>query len=262
MQKKLIELYNNQTNLVSDKWSSYIPQYQLTFSPYEEKKVKILEIGVQNGGSLEIWSKYFLNAEKIIGCDIDEKCSTLKFSSPVVEIITGDITNSKTLSKIATAAGNNIDIVIDDGSHTSTDIISTFLYLFPIINEGGVFVAEDLHCSYWPEFEGGLQNPSSTISFFKALADIINFEHWRASESRTEYLRKNFSIPHDCEDSLAALHSVEFVNSMCIIRKSNVMDSTLGKRLIVGSVEPVCSVKKKNGEILNKPVGGKNKCGT
>jgi hypothetical protein len=70
----------------------------------------------------------------------------------------------------------------------SSDIIKSFALYFPRLAEGGLFIAEDLHCSYWEEFEGGLFDRNSSISFFKSLADIVNFQHWGVSKTRTQLL--------------------------------------------------------------------------
>jgi len=44
------------TGKVSDKWDSYLPIYDRLFGPRKDDAIGLLEIGVQNGGSLEIWS--------------------------------------------------------------------------------------------------------------------------------------------------------------------------------------------------------------
>ena len=66
----LRDLYSTHSGKVSDKWSTYLDEYERIFSEYRDKPVRLLEIGVQNGGSLEIWRQYFPNAELILGCVI------------------------------------------------------------------------------------------------------------------------------------------------------------------------------------------------
>ncbi|TIN50291.1 MAG: class I SAM-dependent methyltransferase, partial [Mesorhizobium sp.] len=66
---------------MSDKWSIYLSTYDHIFSEYRDRPVRILEVGVQNGGSLEIWQKYFPNAEIIVGCDVNLACGNLVFDS-------------------------------------------------------------------------------------------------------------------------------------------------------------------------------------
>ena len=54
---------------------------------YQELPIKFFEIGVLNGGSLEIFSKYFTNAELILGCDVDVKCKELHYEQKNVKVI-------------------------------------------------------------------------------------------------------------------------------------------------------------------------------
>jgi hypothetical protein len=79
--KTLKELYMEHQGKVSDKWSLYLNEYERLLSPYRKMKINLLEIGVQNGGSLEIWGKYFPHAKKIIGCDINPDCKKLSYEN-------------------------------------------------------------------------------------------------------------------------------------------------------------------------------------
>nr|WP_314483588.1 class I SAM-dependent methyltransferase [uncultured Pseudomonas sp.] len=257
MAGKLIDFYKHHKGLVSDKWSSYLPEYQRIFSKFKRKKISLLEIGIQNGGSLEIWANYFSHAELILGCDINEECGKLNYTSPAISFVIGDITQECTLHRILAYSNSGFDIVIDDGSHSSQDIINAFLLLFSQIKPGGLFVAEDLHCSYWSEFNGGLSNAASSMNFFKAISDVINFEHWRVGCSRSEHMESLFpmyDLPavKNLEYLLASVHSIEFVNSMCFIRKSQKRTNSLGPRLISGLIESICPVSEKNGTFITE----------
>lgn len=55
--KTLQQLYQEHHGKVSDKWSLYLAEYDRLLSPYRERAVNLLEIGIQNGGSLEIWTR-------------------------------------------------------------------------------------------------------------------------------------------------------------------------------------------------------------
>ena len=211
--KSLSELYSTHQGKVSDKWGIYLPTYDRLFSPYRAQPVRLLEVGVQNGGSLEIWSKYFVQAQKLIGCDINPACSALQYEDPRVAIVVGDA-NTDAAEHQITSHAQQFDIVIDDGSHRSSDIIKTFVRYFPKVVDGGIFVAEDLHCSYWQEFEGGLHDPYSSMSFFKLLADVVNHEHWGTPQKRvdlTQGIQKRYVVTLN-EEILSCIHSVEFVN--------------------------------------------------
>lgn len=250
MQKTtLTSLYAKHKGKLSDKWPIYLSTYDRLLKEYQSQAVNLLEIGIQNGGSLEIWSKYFDQAINIVGCDINEKCKLLQFTDSRISVVVGDANSEKTqraISKISTG----FDMIIDDGSHKSSDIVKSFARYFPKLNLGGIFIAEDLHCSYWEAYEGGLFDRHSSISFFKRLADIINHEHWGIQKSR-KWLMQGFETTYGVrlkEDLLSQVHSIEFINSLCVIRKSTAADNKLGKRVIVGSQDLVeVGLRTRNG---------------
>ena len=184
---------------------------------------------------MEVWGRYFPNAKVLIGCDINPNCRALVYDDPRISVVVGDANTESTTAEILDKS-DVFDIIIDDGSHRSSDIVKTFSNYFHVLVDDGVFAAEDLHCSYWREFEGGLYAPYSALSFFKRLADIVGQEHWGVQKTGPELLC-GFSERYGAtfEDVwLAHIHSVEFINSMCIIRKSLPEHNRLGKRIISG----------------------------
>ena len=236
----LFGLYEGHRGKVSDKWSFYINEYQKIFADFIVKPISILEIGVQNGGSLEIWADYFKFADHIIGCDINPACLDLKFQSPRIQLIIGDA-NLQSVKDHITAITSTFDIIIDDGSHISSDIIDSFNSYFPIIKENGVYIVEDLHCSYWNNFNGGLYHTNSSIAFFKKLADIVNYEHWGLKLTRLEFLKQSFPDLNINikEGDLEQIHSIEFLNSICVIKKAPSNLNELGVRVFSGDIDIV-----------------------
>lgn len=238
----LENLYAEHEGLVSDKWSLYLSEYERLFYPLKQMPVTLLEVGIQNGGSLEIWEKYFSNASAILGCDINQRCENIAYASNKLHLVIGDANQPQILKKIFGIAPE-FDIIIDDGSHTSSDIINTFCNLFPRLKHSGLYIVEDLHCSYWEKYEGGLYHPRSSMSFFKTLADVLNFEHWGIEHSR-EKLLQPFGITSALGDAeLAEIHSIEFINSMCVVTKRPAANNRLGKRQVAGKIELVCKIK-------------------
>ena len=59
--KSLWKIYHDHQDKVSDKWSLYLTEYERIFADFQDKPISIFEIGIQNGGSLEIYGKYFSN---------------------------------------------------------------------------------------------------------------------------------------------------------------------------------------------------------
>ena len=243
--KTLKEIYKNHSGKVSDKWNIYLDTYEEKLSSLKKSPIKLFEIGVLNGGSLEIFSKYFENAELILGCDIDKNCQKLKYTENNIKLIVGDVNNEKILNQII--KNGDFDIIIDDGSHTSKDIVTSFCKYFKHLKYNGTYIVEDLHASYQKEHGGGLFYPISSMNFFKKLVDIINFEHWGIKKEKNFILRtfkQNYQINMD-SINFDEIHSIEFINSLCFIKKKLPKKNVVGKRHVVGNDAIVVSDRKK-----------------
>ena len=232
--KTLKDLYENHFGKVSQKWEIYLNQYEEKLSKYKKFPIKLFEIGIENGGSLEIYSKYFSDAELILGCDENKNCEKLQYDEANIKIIIGDVNDEKTKNEVI--KHSKFDIIVDDGSHGSPDIVSSFCNYFNYLKDGGLFIIEDLHCSYWERFGGGIFYPISSINFFKKLVDIINHEHWGIDKKKNWLLRGfayNYKI--DLEKlALDQIHSIEFINSLCFIKKKPSEENKLGNRITSG----------------------------
>ncbi|WP_428391957.1 glycosyltransferase [Lichenicoccus sp.] len=210
----------------------------------------MLEIGIQNGGSLTLWAQYFGAATVLVGCDVNPACAELRYDDPRVHVVVGDANSDDTAAQIDEISAG-FDLVIDDGSHRSSDIIRSFARYFPKLGDDGLFVAEDLHCSYWTEYEGGLFDPWSSVSFFKRLADILNHEHWGVPHARSEIL-SSFNDRYGValsDATLAQIHSVQFLNSICVVRKRPSADNVLGPRVVEGREEVAERLLARSGSV-------------
>jgi len=236
------QLHKDQTGKISDKWSSYLSVYDSCFAEYKDRPLNLLEVGVQNGGSLEVWSKYFTKAQKIIGCDINPDCVKLVYDDKRISVVVGDA-NAKDIFERIKGLSGSFDIIIDDGSHDSRDIIKTFLLYFPLLAPGGIFVVEDTHTLYWKSHHGGM-NKRTAMQFFKLLVDQMNYEHWRKRYSLKALFRGFYSffpggflgrkMPAFLTEGW--FESIEFRNSLILVRKSAEANfEKLGKQLIVGT---------------------------
>ncbi len=229
------EIHRNHKGKGSDKWEIYLSAYDRLFRNLRDKKIKVVEVGVQNGGSLEVLSKYFTNAEKIVGCDINSLCANLKYEDPRISVFVGDVNTQDVYAQIVREVGP-MDIFVDDGSHRSIDIITAFVNYFPMVVPGGLYIIEDTHALYWDAWGGGILNGKSAQQLFKALTDVINFEHWQSDLSLSTLLSTFFPkqmVPAFITEGW--VESIEFLNSMIVIHKSKTAThSKLGARVIVG----------------------------
>lgn len=170
------------------KWLHYFDIYDRHFAAYRDQPVTIVEFGVFHGGSLQMWKKYFGPQARIIGVDINPDCASL--TEPQIEIVIGDQADRSFLRQLRKRAGA-IDVVIEDGGHTMIQQVATFEEIWPAVREGGVFLIEDLHTSYWANYGGGFQRPGTFIEYAKDLIDQVHAWHSRDPDLLTvdEYTR-------------------------------------------------------------------------
>lgn len=172
------------------KWGQYIAAYERFLGPLQagsfefdgsRRKIKLLEIGVREGGSLQIFQRYFGENADIIGIDIDKRCSELDVAPARIRI--GDQSDISFLKSVVEELGG-LDVVIDDGSHLPEHQIASFQTLWPLLNIGGLYMVEDLHTSYWRSFGGGYKRSAGFIEFIK---DSIDGMHgWYSRHPMTQ----------------------------------------------------------------------------
>jgi cephalosporin hydroxylase len=155
------------------KWHHYFDVYDTWFASYRNTPVRVLEIGVLNGGSLGMWRSYFGEDAIIFGIDVLPSCSAFNGESGQVRI--GSRDDPSFLCAVVDEM-NGLDLVIDDGSHQSPHMKKSFEVLFPLLSDGGVYVVEDTHASYWADHKGGYYWPGSFMNYVKKLIDDMH--HW------------------------------------------------------------------------------------
>ena len=169
----LLDIFTKNEGQVVHKWHHYIPIYDRYFLNFRKKKIRFLEIGVYKGGSLQMWRKYFGEDAIIYGVDIDSNC--VKFDGIAGQVRIGSQDDPKFLESVINEMGG-VDVILDDGSHQMNHILKTFKFLFPKLNDGGIYMIEDLHTAYWKNFGGGYYSKSN---FFRFVSDLINdMHHW------------------------------------------------------------------------------------
>jgi hypothetical protein len=134
---------NNQGKHLS-KWTWYIPAYERHFSKLKNQSNTFLEIGVWRGGSLELWRNYFGPLTKVVGIDIDSNCAHLTTQGTSIRI--GSQSDTTFLQSIVDEFGVP-DIILDDGSHQTSDIIASFDFFYPLMPKNGVYMIEDVHAN-------------------------------------------------------------------------------------------------------------------
>ena len=165
--------YEHDENLIH-KWDHYFEVYERYFSKYRGQKLNILEIGISHGGSIQLWKKYFGKDVQIFAIDINPECEKLKQENTTIFI--GSQIDPVFLEAVKQKIPM-MDIIIDDGGHTMDQQKISFEHLYSKVKDGGIYLIEDTHTSYWHQFHGGYKNPNSFIEYSKNMIDSLYDEH-------------------------------------------------------------------------------------
>lgn len=187
----------------TDKFGShfYTQHYQKHFKPLQFKKLNLFEIGVggyenpySGGNSLRMWRSYF-PFSKIYSLDIYDKSYQ---QEKRIKIFKGSQIDNILLNLICEEI-NDIDIIIDDGSHINEHVITSFKILFPKLKKGGIYVIEDTQTSYWEHYGGSskdLKNKETICNYFKSLVDSLNHEEFIINNYEKSYFDKHIISMH------------------------------------------------------------------
>lgn len=164
--KSLIDIAKNYDTDKSDS-VNFLDRYEKYFDSLRDKNLKVLELGVFNGGSLLMWHEYFRNS-LVVGLDIN-KCPLDSLPDRVC-FYQGQQNDELLLNKIfKECAPEGFDIIIDDASHVGVFSRESFQFLFPnCLKVGGYYVIEDWGTGYWDQWPDGKKYNQyrATISHF------------------------------------------------------------------------------------------------
>ncbi len=155
--RTLLEIFHK--NGTDKHINGYTPMYHALFKNIRDKHMKILEIGIgtlikgvpssmvnfgekwyKSGASLRSWKEYFPNAE-IYGIDIQKDT---QFEEDRIKTFLVDSTNKEKVDEFVNEEKLTCDIIIDDGWHVPHAQLKTLRNFFPILNDGGYYIIEDI----------------------------------------------------------------------------------------------------------------------
>jgi len=175
------------------KWRHYFDVYDRYFSKYRGLPVRILEIGVFDGGSLHMWRDYFGTDAQIFGIDILPECKKLEDDGFHISI--GSQTDRSFLRAFL-ASTEPFDIILDDGGHTMRQQITTFQELYKHVKPDGLYLCEDMHTSYWSKYGGGIRRPGTFMEYSKKMVDQLNAWHSEQSRFHVDQITKTTYSVH------------------------------------------------------------------
>lgn len=125
----------------------YVDLYAALFDPIRHSVRNVTEVGVATGQSLQVWHDYFDRAS-IWGIELHVLRSTWQiFAMPQwadrVHVLKGNSRSSAGIDALH-LANESMDVIIDDGEHTSQANELTLIALWRTLRPGGYYLIEDI----------------------------------------------------------------------------------------------------------------------
>lgn len=197
---KNLAIKNNSNKLRHD----YETVYENYFKDLRNEEIKMLEIGIFQGGSAKAFRDYFAKG-KIYCIDIIDNSINILKNEERIYPYKVDQGNRDQLKKLMEEIGK-VDIILDDGSHCMDHMQISFGFLFPYVKKGGIYIIEDVHTSY-PYFE----IPSETCK------DIATFrKKWHIEKDfydTTYIMLKNYEIFGKFYSKYMTKEETEYINN-------------------------------------------------
>ena len=178
---KLIDILNDK-GYKTDKHTShnYIQDYyDQAFEPYKDLDINFLEIGVLDGESMKLWSDYFTNPKNIVGIDIFVRVSKQQVEWNLMDYevklhtinshgrdgFHGEYPQSDDdkFEEFKERYGG-FDIIVEDGHHGVNSQVNTYNRFSSLVNEGGIYIIEDIQQQNVPVIKKQIPNIEILIS--------------------------------------------------------------------------------------------------
>jgi len=130
---------------------SYIPLYEKLFAKKKDTAKHVLEVGINHGGSIQLWHDYFTNAT-VHGIDvmhIDDIWDVLKNNPRIILHTSNDAYNSEFFTQTFLNSRVKFDMLLDDGPHTLESMIYFINLYSQVMAEDGILVVEDVQSVEW-----------------------------------------------------------------------------------------------------------------
>jgi len=130
---------------------SYLPLYEKLLVSKQKTAKNVLEIGIYDGGSINLWSDYFINAN-IYGLDIidiEKIWEGIKNKHNIKLYTSTDAYNDNFFINEFLSKNIKFDFMLDDGPHT-LESMKKFINLYSqIMTDDGILIIEDVQSWDW-----------------------------------------------------------------------------------------------------------------
>lgn len=205
----------------TDKNSSfhnYPRQYDALIDRFRFKNIRVLEIGVFSGQSLQAWRQALPNAYSIVGIDIEPSAQIFQSPDNGIWIEIGDQSNVDFLKTLVAKHGP-FDLIIDDGSHINSHVIKSFEVLFPLLTENGLYIVEDTIC-YKSASHLKSEQPNHLEYFWQLTKHLNQWGYDQGQTGRRDNCVDPFKLEKKTDDRLEqTIDRIEFGCSYVAVTK-------------------------------------------
>jgi SAM-dependent methyltransferase len=117
----------------------------MIFAGLRNREINFCEIGIEDGGSIQMWEKYFTRAN-LFAFELDpnkiEKSKKLTTKTTFLET---NVDSEQRLTQTFVDTGVEFDIIIDDSSHHRPHQLNIIRTAPKFLKSGGILIIEDVH---------------------------------------------------------------------------------------------------------------------
>mmetsp|Transcript_16561 Transcript_16561/g.27900 ORF Transcript_16561/g.27900 Transcript_16561/m.27900 type:complete len:259 (-) Transcript_16561:79-855(-) len=154
----------------------YQTMYGIFLAPMRHRPLKLFEIGLgceatTKSASATLWRKLLPKGD-LWFAEYNSTCVDILRKKRMlmgINVVVGDQGEPASLDRWIRKSGGNFDVIIDDGSHKSRHIFTSFQALWPTLKPGGLYFIEDLQVGRSPK----LFNQTDPIVFSEVVQDWI-----------------------------------------------------------------------------------------
>ena len=156
------------------KFEHYFDLYHRHLQKFVGAEVHIVEIGILDGGSLDMWRHYFGPRCHVYGIDLNEKCLAFANEKENIKVFIGDQGSAEFWNRFRREVPK-VDVLIDDGSHFPHHQMMAVEEMLPHLSSNGVLIVEDTfgRKSNFTDFVAGLAHSLNDVGDGSIEADAL-----------------------------------------------------------------------------------------
>ncbi|MGH2718272.1 MAG: class I SAM-dependent methyltransferase, partial [Actinomycetota bacterium] len=193
--------------------------YEATLAGLRGTPIRMLEIGVFEGGSLAAWRRYLGPQAVLVGLDIDPACAAYGDPERGTYVRIGAQQDAMFLRSVIDELGP-FDVIVDDGSHMASHLVASFRILFAHgLADGGIYLAEDLQTSYWRHYRDARP---SFLEVAKGLVDLLHGQYHDDAALEPDFRAGTQAADRPLAVPLITrlIDSIEFHDGLVVIRRA------------------------------------------